>query len=100
EALAYRTIRELIVNARKHSQAHTLTVSGSVDDGHLVMVVADDGVGFDPAHVRDGDPLGLHIGLDTSAERVRVAGGKLVIESAPGDGTRARLSLPVELAGR
>jgi two-component system, NarL family, sensor histidine kinase UhpB len=99
EALAYRTIRELIVNARKHSQARTLTVTGSVQDGELVVVVADDGVGFDPARTRDGDPLGLHIGLETSAERLRVAGGDLVIESAPGKGTQARLSFPVELPG-
>jgi PAS domain S-box-containing protein len=99
EALAYRTIRELIVNARKHSEATTLSVTGSLDDGRLALVVADDGVGFDPGRTRDGDPFGLHIGLDTSAERVRVAGGDLVIESTPGAGTRASLNLPAEQAG-
>ena len=96
EALAYRTVRELIVNARKHSDADTLTVTGTTDNGRLVMTVADDGVGFDPGRTRTQDPLGLHIGLETSTERVRVAGGDLVVESAPGEGTRARFSLPVE----
>ena len=98
ESIAYRSIRELIVNARKHSGAATLTVTGVVEDGRLVVSVADDGVGFDPAKVRERDPLGMHIGLEMSVERVRVAGGDLVVESAPGEGTRGRLDLPVDSA--
>ena len=99
EALVYRTIRELIINARKHSQASRLRVSGAVQDGDLVFEVQDDGVGFDLERALDRDLMRLHLGLDTSAERVRVAGGELLIESEPGKGARFRLRLPVAPAG-
>jgi len=95
EALVYRTIRELIINARKHSQASELRVSGAVDDGELVFDVRDDGVGFDLDRALDRDLMRLHLGLDTCAERVRVAGGELEMQSEPGQGARFRLRLPV-----
>ena len=65
EALVYRTVRELIVNARKHSQAGTLEVRGHVEGGELVFEVEDDGVGFDVERVRDRDRMRMHIGLDS-----------------------------------
>jgi len=61
--------------------------------------VRDDGVGFDvaAAHRRalSGESLGL-LGLE---ERVELAGGRVVIESAPGRGTTVRVSLPLGRAG-
>jgi signal transduction histidine kinase len=95
EALVYRTIRELIINARKHSQASELRVSGAVREGELVFDVRDDGVGFDLERALDRDLMRMHVGLDTSAERVRVAGGELRMESRPGQGARFQLRLPV-----
>jgi signal transduction histidine kinase len=95
EALVYRTIRELIINARKHSQASELRVSGAVQDGELVFDVRDDGVGFDVDRALDRDLMRMHLGLDTSAERVRVAGGELEMHSEPGQGARFQLRLPV-----
>jgi PAS domain S-box-containing protein len=96
EALVYRTVRELIVNARKHSQAGTLEVRGHVEGGELVFEVEDDGVGFDVERVRDRDRMRMHIGLDTSAERVHIAGGRLTIDSSPGRGARFSLRLPAQ----
>jgi signal transduction histidine kinase len=95
EALVYRTIRELIINARKHSQASELRVSGAVQDGELVFDVRDDGVGFDLERALDRDLMRMHLGLDTSAERLRVAGGELRMQSEPGQGARFQLRLPV-----
>jgi PAS domain S-box-containing protein len=95
EALVYRTIRELIINARKHSQASELRVSGAVQDGELVFDVRDDGVGFDLERALDRDLMRMHLGLDTSAERVRVAGGELRMQSEPGRGAQFQLRLPV-----
>ena len=96
EALVYRTVRELIVNARKHSRAETLRVRGRVEGRELVFEVADDGVGFDVERVRDRDRMRMHIGLDTCAERVHIAGGRLTIDSAPGRGARFSLRLPAQ----
>jgi PAS domain S-box-containing protein len=95
EALVYRTIRELIINARKHSQASVLRVAGAVQEGELVFDVWDDGVGFDLDRALDRDLMRLHLGLDTCAERVRVAGGELRMQSEPGQGARFQLRLPV-----
>ena len=63
--------------------------------GELVFDVRDDGVGFDLDRALDRDLMRLHLGLDTSAERVRVAGGELRMQSEPGQGARFQLRLPV-----
>jgi signal transduction histidine kinase len=57
-------------------------------DGHLVLEVRDDGVGFDPdaAAVRS-----RRLGLTSMEERAERLGGRLSVESAPGAGTTVRL---------
>jgi signal transduction histidine kinase len=94
EVLCYRSLRELIVNARKHSQARTLRVSGHEFDGQLAFTVADDGVGFDTAQAMDCSDF--HVGLATVVERLRLAGGDIEILSSTGAGTEIRMTLPAE----
>jgi len=94
EALCYRSLRELIVNARKHSQARTLRVTGQESGGQLAFTVADDGVGFDTAQAMDGSDF--HVGLATMVERLRLAGGEVEIVSSTGAGTEIRMTLPAE----
>ncbi|MDX6521276.1 MAG: hypothetical protein QOF08_1881 [Gaiellales bacterium] len=94
EAVAYRAIRELIINARKHSQASLLSITGWHDEGVIRFLVEDDGVGFDVARALDRDRMRMHIGLDATAERINLAGGSLQIDSAPGAGARFALMLP------
>jgi PAS domain S-box-containing protein len=94
EALCYRSLRELIVNARKHSQARTLRVTGHDSGGQLAFSVADDGVGFDTDRPMDGSDF--HVGLATVVERLRLAGGDVEIVSSNGAGTEIRMTLPAE----
>jgi len=61
-------------------------VSARVDDGRVVVEVADDGVG--------GADMAGGTGLRGLADRVAAVGGELEIESPAGGGTRARASLP------
>jgi signal transduction histidine kinase len=96
EALAYRSIRELVVNARKHSRAQHIVVRGDQGDGRLRFVVEDDGVGFDPVAVNRRKGAIMHIGLATTRERVELAGGSLEISSSPGTGARFTLTLPAQ----
>jgi PAS domain S-box-containing protein len=96
EAVAYRALRELIVNARKHSKASRLSVRGWQADGLLRFVVEDDGVGFDVARALDRDHMRMHVGLDATGERLNLAGGSFEIESSPGAGARFELSLPAQ----
>jgi signal transduction histidine kinase len=95
ESLVYRTVQELVANARKHSRATRLEVSLTSANGRLEGVVRDDGSGFDTARARDRSRMRLHLGLEAVAERLRLAGGDFAIESRPGDGTTARFGLPI-----
>lgn len=96
ERLAYRTVRELLMNARKHAQARRVDVSVAAEDATLHCAVADDGRGFDDA-MWDNARRNHHMGIDTTAERVRMAGGTFAIESEPGRGTRASFTLPLDV---
>ena len=92
----FRAVRELLVNATKHAHARRITVSAR-QQGHLLEIqVADDGLGFDPAAL---PPAGVEggFGLFNLRERLAQIGGGVEIDSAPGQG--ARFTLTVPLAG-
>jgi len=102
EILTYRTIRELIANVRKHARARRVDVDLREERSALVCTLSDDGVGFDAGGIeratgRQG--MRLHLGLDATIERVRIAGGTFVIESAPGGGTSVRFTIPIHRQG-
>jgi signal transduction histidine kinase len=95
ESLVYRTVQELVANARKHAHATRLEVSLKAANGRLQGLVGDDGSGFDTTRARDRSVMRLHLGLQAVAERLRLAGGDFSIESRPGVGTTARFGLPL-----
>jgi signal transduction histidine kinase len=84
-AQVLRIAQEGLGNAVRHSGAARIKVK--LDD--RVLVVADDGQGFDRRAVR-----GRRLGLTSMAERATELGARLTIDSAPGKGTRIRLELP------
>lgn len=86
----YRIIQEALANAAHHSGAAQARVSITRQDERLMVVVADDGHGFDPGEVPESG-----IGLAGMLERSRLIGGQLRIESAPQAGTRVTISLPI-----
>jgi PAS domain S-box-containing protein len=96
ESLVYRTVQELVANARKHARATRLEVVLTSSGGRLEGLVRDDGSGFDTARARDRSVMRLHLGLEAVAERLRLAGGDFSIESRPGEGTTARFGLPLD----
>jgi signal transduction histidine kinase len=87
EATAYFVAAEALTNVAKHSGAHGANVTAWVDDSVLHLDVRDDGVG---GARREGSGL---LGLQ---DRVAALGGRLQIESAPGDGTRIAATLPLQ----
>jgi signal transduction histidine kinase len=91
EGLVYRTIREALINARKHAKAgHVRVVVECVADT-VFCEVADDGVGFD-AHKRL--PI-QHLGLRASRERIELAGGAFEVRSRRGEGTTVLFRVPI-----
>lgn len=91
EMQVLRIIQEALNNVRKHSGAHAVRVMlRSEPSGVNTVLIEDDGAGLGkPA--RESSP-GEHIGLSIMEERAHRLGGKLNIESEPGEGTRVMLS--------
>lgn len=85
-----RIVLEAISNALRHAHARSLTVRTVVEAaaGRLLIEVADDGTGFDPATARRGR------GLDSLANRARSIGAAVTI-AASGAGTTVTLTLPL-----
>jgi signal transduction histidine kinase len=89
EAAVYFCCLEALQNAAKHARARQATVQVSLDRDHVVLLVGDDGVGFEPSSVDSGG------GLSHFADRVTVLGGTAEVESAQGEGTRIRCRIPL-----
>ena len=89
-------VRELAANAVRHGQAQSVRVAGATEGRTLSISVTDDGQGFDPDS-RPGVSEG-HYGLQGIRERLKDYAGALSLESAPGRGTKAvvTLTLPHE----
>jgi len=87
----FRVAQEALQNACKHADANAIDVRLLTGEGGQVMlVVEDDGVGFDGTSVAGRGGTG--IGLASMTERARLVGGRLHVESSPGGGTRVVLS--------
>ena len=84
-----RVTREAIINAIRHGGATTVKVELRRDSG-VRLVVSDDGAGFDVAQAAEAPG---RMGLRSMEARVRAAGGRLVIDSEPGQGTRVDVSI-------
>jgi len=88
QAAAYRVAQEALHNALRHSGASEISVVLARTPRRLTLEVRDDGAGFDPALASGG------LGLASMRERAQTARGTLRVTSAPGSGTRVRLSVP------
>jgi signal transduction histidine kinase len=89
-SLLYRSAQEALRNVANHAQATNVTVRVLVEHGLGVLVVEDDGVGFDPETLANRVRRG-HVGLRSLAGLVNDAGGAIEIRSVPGLGTRVEV---------
>jgi signal transduction histidine kinase len=90
ETAIYRIVQEALTNASKHGAAKRAVVEISEQDATVHLSVRDDGAGFDPEAETDG------FGLLGMRERVALLGGKLLLDSTPGNGTTITASIPVQ----
>jgi signal transduction histidine kinase len=91
EAELYAIGREALANAVKHADARRAAVVVAAGRRSVVLEVADDGCGFDPAFAAPG-----HFGLESMRSRAERMGGVLTITSSAGTGTLVRAEAPVE----
>jgi signal transduction histidine kinase len=92
-AVVVRVLTEALANSARHAQAEHVEVRLDVEEDHLTLEISDDGVGFRVADA--GGPGDGHFGLTLMHERARSAGGRLEVHSAPRDGARVKLEVPV-----
>ena len=83
-----RVAREALTNVRDHAEASAVRLTVTAMSEGVSLVVTDDGKGFD---VTQG---GERLGLAGMHERVRLLGGRLVVESRPGGPTRVSATIP------
>jgi PAS domain S-box-containing protein len=91
----YRVLQEALTNILKHAHARHVQVALSCVAGAITLSVADDGHGFDLAADHEF-PDGHGIGLLGMRERVELLGGRLEVQSHPGQGTRVQATVPWE----
>jgi PAS domain S-box-containing protein len=91
EVAFYRVAQESLNNVLKHAHASRADVVLETRDGKVTLVIADDGVGFDPVE-QQNSPNG--IGLAGMGERAAQIGAELDIESSAADGTTVYLRCP------
>ena len=86
----FRIIQEKISNVLKHSQASELTIELSVYDGRVLVVLTDNGQGFDEKAIKKG------MGLNNIRNRVEYFKGIMHLRTAPGAGCELRIELPCQ----
>jgi two-component system, NarL family, sensor histidine kinase UhpB len=93
ELVVYRIAQEGLTNALRHSDARSVTLVLSTDAETLAVRIADDGRGM-PTNLPGGTA-----GIAGMRERALLVGGRLAIESRPGQGTDVRFEVPIDRKG-
>jgi len=88
-ASLYRIVQEGVNNLLKHSRAQNARVTLERDLREAQLLIEDDGCGFNP------ESTGKTMGLKNIAERSRILGGRLKLDSASGRGTRIEITIPI-----
>ncbi|WP_432558048.1 sensor histidine kinase [Granulicoccus sp. GXG6511] len=97
EVALLRTAQGALANVRRHARANRVGVSLSAGEDAVLLDVVDDGVGFDPGALpaTPAVPGRGGYGLLSTRARLRELGGRLEIESAPGEGTALSAQVPL-----
>ena len=94
----YRVVQEALNNCVRHAAAKRADIILRVDEARLLVLVRDDGVGFEPRANRNTGGTGTSrtgVGLIGIDERVRALGGIVRVESSPGRGCLVQAELPL-----
>ena len=97
EIHVYRIVQEAITNAVKHSSATEAAVVIKKRTAVVSLAIRDNGRGFNPAKP-SSEPHDLGYGLNGIAERVRILGGTLEMDSRPGEGTSMTVVVPFPIS--
>jgi signal transduction histidine kinase len=96
ETALYRLTQEALTNITRHARAKRVSVLLERRPGQVSLIVEDDGQGFDADSLMRAHATRGKLGLLGMQERVKLIGGSLEIESAPGAGATVFVRLPLE----
>lgn len=97
ETACFRIVQEGVTNILRHARASCISVRLERTADDLMVVIGDDGVGFDVRAVRAAGPATATLGLRGMEERAQAVGGRLTIDSAPALGTHVCASFPLRV---
>lgn len=92
ETVIFRIVQEALTNAARHAGVKSVSVRLHVTETSVRLQVEDRGKGFEPAKALQH---GASTGLTGMKERAELLGGEFVLDSAPGQGTRLTVDLPL-----
>lgn len=91
EIMLYRIVQEMVNNTLKHAQAKHVSLEIQRLPSHLRMLYSDDGQGFELSEKMNQKSMGLN----SIQSRVKFLGGKVEIDSSPGQGVRIDIQVPI-----
>ena len=94
ETALFRVVQEGLANAARHAHARRVELALEWDEKAVRLCLSDDGQGFDLQEAQDRARQGGHLGLWSMRERVEQLGGQFAVETAPGRGTRLKMTIP------
>lgn len=98
KGLVFSIVEEALNNARKHAEPRNVWIRVRIEGDQLQVSVEDDGRGFDPQALRADYSRRGSLGMLSMMERAELLRGQFWVESAPGQGTRIRLQVPMASA--
>jgi two-component system sensor histidine kinase DegS len=95
EGVLFRIIQEALTNVHKHARAKMAEVTMNLQPSRVVIVIKDDGQGFDVARTEANLHKNKNLGLISMRERAELEKGVLEIRSQPGRGTEVKVEVPL-----
>jgi len=90
--MLFRITQEQINNIVRHADAKTIQIKLQSDAEYVILAIADDGVGFNPASYKKG------LGFSNISNRASLFNGKVEIDAAPGDGCSLTVIVPLVMS--
>jgi len=94
EITVYRILQESLTNVARHAKASKANVILNLGGKSFIVIIEDNGIGFDPKTVNRDHTKVKHIGLYGMEERAALVGGTFIIESNVGSGTSIFVEIP------
>lgn len=95
ETALYRIVQEALTNVARHAHASSVSVLLEIRGPTALLIIEDDGQGFDAEVAMISGPGKMHLGLHGMRERAALLNGTLTIESTPRAGTALFVEIPL-----